>query len=206
MSKNKYEAEQQGNDPCRNDAEAVARTLRDEADAFDELVHKYQRQAVGVAYRLVGDTHSAADIAQDAFLRAYRGLSSLQDPRRFGPWLMRIVSNLSLNYRRSRKTASSVSLEAFGDGVEGFRRASDAARLTSSPPSEAVDVEDLSTAIEQALQRLPERQRVALTLFSVEGIPQKEVAQMMECSIELVKWNVFQARKAMRKMLADFMG
>jgi RNA polymerase sigma-70 factor (ECF subfamily) len=188
-----------------DDAEAVTRTLHGETDAFDELVRRYQRRAVAVAYRLVGDAHAAADIAQDAFVRAYRGLSSLEDPQRFGPWLTRIVSNLSLNYRRSRRAGSVVSLDATGEGAEGFRRARDATRLTTPDPSDGADVEDLSAAIERALQQLPEKQRVALTLFSIEGVPQKEVAQMMGCSVELVKWNVFQARKAMKKMLAGFL-
>lgn len=205
MSGDICEAERQADDPGLEDADAVARTVGGEAAAFDELVHRYQRRAVATAYRLVGDAHAAADVAQDAFVRAYRGLSSLQDPRRFGPWLMRIVSNLSLNYRRSRKATSSVSLEAAAEVAEGFRRASDATRLTSAAPSERADVEDLSAAIERALQQLPEKQRTALVLFSVEGMPQKEVAQIMDCSVELVKWNVFQARKAMKKMLARFM-
>ena len=200
-----YEAEERPDDPGVQDADAVTRTVKGEVGAFDELVHRYQRRAVAVAYRLVRDPHAAADIAQDAFLRAYRGLGSLQDPRRFGPWLMRIVSNLSLNYRRSRRAASSVSLEAAGEVAEGFRRASDAVKLTTAAPSEGAEVEDLSAAIEQAMQQLPEKQRVALTLFSIEGMPQKEVAEIMDCSVELVKWNVFQARKAMRKMLAGFM-
>ena len=200
-----YETEQRADDPGLTDARAVARAVGGDAAAFDELVLRYQRRAVAVAYRLVGDAHAAADIAQDAFVRAYRGLGSLQEPRSFRPWLMRIVSNLSLNYRRSRQAASSVPLDAAGEGPEGFRRASDAAPLTSSLPSDAADAEDLSTAIERAMQRLPEKQRTALTLFSVEGIPQKEVAQIMACSIELVKWNVFQARKNMKRMLARFM-
>ncbi len=205
MSGDICEAERQADDPGLEDADAVARTVGGEAAAFDELVRRYQRRAVATAYRLVGDAHAAADVAQDAFVRAYRGLSSLQDPRRFGPWLMRIVSNLSLNYRRSRKATSSVSLEAAAEVAEGFRRASDATRLTSAAPSERADVEDLSAAIERALQQLPEKQRTALVLFSVEGMPQKEVAQIMDCSVELVKWNVFQARKAMKEMLARFM-
>lgn len=188
-----------------HDAEAVTRTLQGDAPAFDELVRRYQRRAVGVAYRLAGDAHAAADIAQDAFVRAYKGLSSLEDPHRFGPWLMRIVSNLSLNYRRSRKASAAVSFDAAGEALEGLRRASDSVPLTSPPPSDGADVADLTVAIERSLQQLPEKQRMALTLFSIEGLPQKEVAEIMNCSLELVKWNVFQARKTMRKLLASFM-
>lgn len=204
VSGDMWEGEPGADDPGLRDAEAVARAVRGDDAAFDELVLRHQRRAVAVSYRLVGDAHAAADLAQDAFVRAYRGLSSLQNPWKFGPWLMRIVTNLSLNYRRSRGTSSVVPLDLAGEGAEGFRRPSDAIRLTSAPPSETADVEDLTAAIERALQQLPEKQRVALTLFSIEGTPQREVARIMECSVELVKWNVFQARKSMRKMLAQF--
>ncbi|MCP4593539.1 MAG: sigma-70 family RNA polymerase sigma factor [bacterium] len=193
-----------GQDPARADAEAVARAVQGDSEAFDELVRRYQRRAVAVAYRLVGDTHAAADVAQDAFVRAYRGLGSLQDRQRFGAWLMRIVSNLALNYRRSRRSGPSVPLNTAFEGAEGFRRASDGVRLAAPPPSDGADVDDLTLAIEQAMEELPEKQRMALTLFSVEGMPQKEVARIMGCSVELVKWNVFQARKTMKVKLARF--
>lgn len=192
-------------DPGPLDAEAVTRAVNGEVAAFDELVRKYQRRAVAVAYRLIGDGHEAWDVAQDAFVRAYRSLNSLQDRQRFGPWLMRIVSNLSLNYRRSRKSGSAMPLDLAAEGAEGFRRASDEGAFASPAPDEGADAEDLSEAIRRAMARLPEKQRLALTLFSVEGMSQKEVAEIMACSVELVKWNVFQARKNMKKMLAKFM-
>lgn len=195
----------QEQDPGLQDAEAVGLAVDGDQAAFDGLVKKYQRQSVAVAYRLIGDSHAAWDVAQEAFVRAYRGLASLEDRRRFGPWLMRIVSNLALNYRRSRKTASAASLDPALEGPEGFRRASDEGSFASPAPDEGADAADLAEAIKSAMDRLSEKQRLALTLFSIEGMSQKEVAEIMDCSIELVKWNVFQARKNMRKMLANFM-
>ncbi|MGH7215563.1 MAG: RNA polymerase sigma factor, partial [Tepidisphaeraceae bacterium] len=88
------------------DGQLVGRTLGGERAAFDALVGKYQRQAVAVSYRLLGNTHDALEVTQDAFLKAFKSLDTLQKPEAFGGWLMRIVSNLSLNYRRSRRTRS----------------------------------------------------------------------------------------------------
>ena len=65
--------------------------------------------------------------------------------------------------------------------------------------------EEMRTAIGAALERLPEKQRLALILFSVEGLPQKDVADILECSVELVKWNVFQARRSLKEMLREFL-
>jgi RNA polymerase sigma-70 factor (ECF subfamily) len=189
------------------DAGLVSSVLSGDSAAFDRLVRRYQRRAVAVAYRLLGNSHDAADVAQDAFLRAYRALQSLEDQRRFGPWLMRIVTNLSLNFRRSRETGVARSAAALEDLVEtprGFRSPDGDPRLGEASPPDSALSSDLRTAIGQAIERLPDKQRLALVLYSIEGLPQKEVAQILECSVELVKWNVFQARKTLRRELAHY--
>src|SRR2546421_3668652 len=81
----------------------VRKVLAGDRKAYDELVRKYQRQAIAVSYRLLGNTQDALEVTQDAFLKGFTSLDTLQKPEAFGGWLMRIVSNLSLNYRRSRE-------------------------------------------------------------------------------------------------------
>src|SRR6266581_1888611 len=97
-------------DGSPTDGQLVERANDGDRKAFDELIVRYQRQAVAVSYRLLGNTQDALEVTQDAFLKAFTSLSTLQKPEAFGGWLMRIVSNLSLNYRRSRKTRTSVPL------------------------------------------------------------------------------------------------
>lgn len=188
-------------DSAAEDARLVAAARSKEADAFDRLVERYRKRAVAVAYRLLGSIHDASDVAQDAFLRAYQKLDKLEDPRRFGPWLMRIVTNLSLNFRRSRSRGQAMSTDEMFESDEEVRTASGA--LLSTSEGENADTKELRDAVERAVAGLPEKQRTALVLFSMEGLPQKEVAAIMGCSVELVKWNVFQARKAMRIALAE---
>src|ERR671933_846844 len=94
-----------------SDGRLVEHVLAGDRKAFDELIARYQRQAVAVSYRLLGNTNDALEVTQDAFLKAFTSLASLQKPEAFGGWLMRIVSNLSLNYRRSRKTRSQLPLD-----------------------------------------------------------------------------------------------
>ena len=84
------------------DEDLVREALAGESGAFDQLVERYQRRATSVAYRLLGNLHDALEVCQEAFVRAYRNLQRLEDRRRFGPWLLRIVTNLSLNFRRDR--------------------------------------------------------------------------------------------------------
>src|SRR5436305_8735104 len=102
-----------------SDGQLVQQVLAGQRASFDQLVQRYQRQAVAVSYRLLGSTHDASEVTQDAFLKAFASLGSLQKPEAFGGWLMRIVSNLSLNFRRGRKTRSQLPLDDLlgsGDG------------------------------------------------------------------------------------------
>src|SRR3954469_4379457 len=108
--------EPQASDPNRpsptgpSDGQLVSQATAGDRKAFDELIRRYQRQAVAVSYRLLGNTHDSLEVTQDAFLKAFTSLDTLQKPDAFGGWLMRIVSNLSLNYRRSRKTRTQLPL------------------------------------------------------------------------------------------------
>ena len=182
------------------DAAWVQKAVAGDADAFGQLVGAYERPAVATAYRLLGNSDDARDIAQEAFLRAYRSLARLNEPARFGPWLLRIVSNLSLNARRSRRSATVVRLEEDwgNEGTSGPVK-------TSPAPEQEAESQELQEAINVALAQLPEKQRLALTLFTMEGWAQKDIANLLECSLETVKWNVFQARKKLRELLGELL-
>ncbi len=187
-----------------SEVDLVRRAQAGDAAAFGSLVRSHQRRAVSLAYRLLGNVADAADVSQDAFVRAYRNLAQLDDPARFGAWLMRVVSNLSLNYRRARASRSATSFdEAVELGAE-IRRPTTRQRLSRESGDDGGTLpEELHDAVSRALERLPDKQRLALILFSVEGLPQKEVADILECSVELVKWNVFQARSKLKEMLEE---
>jgi RNA polymerase sigma-70 factor (ECF subfamily) len=173
------------------------------AEAFGRLVKLYQRRAVSLAYRLLGNSEDAGDVAQEAFVRAFRSLDQLEDPARFGPWLMRVVSNLSLNFRRSRAARAAGPLDEDAASSGDRRRISRGLRVSGEGEGDRLPAET-HDAVSAALEQLPDSQRLALILFSVEGMPQKEVAEVLDCSVELVKWNVFQARKKLKEILADY--
>src|SRR3954454_14421523 len=94
-----------------SDGQLVSQIVAGNRKAFDDLIRRYQRQAVAVSYRLLGNSQDSLEVTQDAFLKAFTSLDTLQKPEAFGGWLMRIVSNLSLNYRRSRKTRTQLPLD-----------------------------------------------------------------------------------------------
>jgi RNA polymerase sigma-70 factor (ECF subfamily) len=190
------------------DGALVERALAGERAAFDILVRRYQRQAVAVSYRLLGSSHDALEVTQDAFLKAFTSLSTLQTPAAFGGWLMRIVSNLSLNFRRGRKTRWQLPLDEVLSPGEGGSAAISAFGESASrgdDPLRRLEGQELGQKLKEALAKLPEKQRLALIMFTIEEMPQKQVAEALQCSVEAVKWHVFQGRKKLRDLLGDVM-
>src|SRR3954451_18273729 len=98
-------------DAAPTDGQLVVRTNEGDRKAFDQLINRYQRQAVAVSYRFLGNSQDALEVTQDAFLKAFTSLATLQKPEAFGGWLMRIVSNLSLNFRRGRKNKQQLPID-----------------------------------------------------------------------------------------------
>ncbi len=190
-------------DTGARDAAWVQAALEGDSQAFERLVQAYERPAIGSSYRLLGNRDDALEVAQEAFLRAYKSLKRLKDPRRFGPWLMRIVCNLSLNARRARGAVSKVALDE-QQGTDGF--SSEQPEMAApADPEQLARGREMQEVIDAALDTLPEKQRLSLVLFAIEGWAQKDIAQMLECSLENVKWNVFQARKKLREQLGDML-
>ncbi len=192
------------------DERLVQRVLGGDKAAFDELVRRHERQALAVAYRLLNRAADAQEVVQDALLRAYRALDTLENPQIFGPWLFRIVSNLALNYRRSRARRSMLSLDEDGSAPEGGQTGGDSLAQVlladRQRPEDELMTAELQQRIQQVLEELPDRQRAALVMFSIEQIPQKDVAAALGCSVEAVKWHVFAARKKLKEKLADLIG
>jgi RNA polymerase sigma-70 factor (ECF subfamily) len=188
-----------------SDGALVGQVLAGKRDAFDALIHRYQRQAVAVSYRLLGNNHDALEVTQDAFLKAYTSLGTLQKPEAFGGWLMRIVSNLSLNFRRSRKTRSQLPLDDLLGPADA--QATDAGgsewMARSGDPVRRLESQEMGQRLQQALNQLPEKQRQAIVMFTIQEMPQKEVAEALACSVEAVKWHVFQGRKRLKELLKD---
>jgi RNA polymerase sigma-70 factor, ECF subfamily len=174
--------------------------------AFGKLAQQYQRQCAAVALRLLGNAQDAAELVQDALFKAFRNLNQLQQSDRFGPWLMRIVTNLALNYRRSRGRRQAISLEqTSADTDEGEDLRSTLAGSELDAPDKPLTSAELGDAIQRAITELPEKQRLALVMFAIEKMPQKDVAEVLNCSVEAVKWHVFMARKQLRKSLGGHM-
>jgi RNA polymerase sigma-70 factor (ECF subfamily) len=151
-------------------------------------VHRYQAQVRRVCRAVTGEEHDADDAAQDAFLSALDRIETYDRSRPFGPWLMRIAANAGIDLLRRRNVRRSEVLdESLAAG-------------TSSPVVDAGRSE-LRERIGQALAQLPERQRIAVTLFDLEGYAHAEIAQVLGVPEGTARSDVFHARRKLRELL-----
>ena len=189
------------------DGQLVTKVVNGDRGSFDVLIARYQRQAVAVSYRLLGNPQDALEVTQDAFLKAYSSLSSLQKPEAFGGWLMRIVSNLSLNYRRSRKLRQQLPLDDLLGPTESQSESAGSSEWTArdDDPLHRLESQEMGVRLKEALNQLPEKQRLAIVMFTIEELPQKQVAEALGCSVEAVKWHVFQGRKKLKELMKEYL-
>ncbi|MCK4601216.1 MAG: sigma-70 family RNA polymerase sigma factor [Phycisphaerae bacterium] len=201
MSKKQWE--KQLSERPGDDAALVRAARSGRLAAFDALVERYQRQATALAYRLLSNRDDAMEVTQEAFLKAFEKLDTLSRPKRFASWLFRIVSNLSLNRRRARALRKTASLDVPPHVDEG-RAETNRPDTQAATPAEIVSAEELKDLIRREIDQLSEMQRLALVLFSIAKMPQGEVAEVLGCSVEVVKWHVFTARKKLKDRLKDY--
>src|SRR5258705_13429740 len=181
----------QGAARIAGEADLVARTLAGERAAFGVLVERYAPQARRVARAVLGDADEADDAAQDGFLSALVKLAQYDARRPFGPWLMRIVANAATDRRRRRNVRQAEPL--------------DPALVGGGPrPDTAAIRSELGARLRTALGQLPERRRMAVVLFDVEGYSHAEIAGILRIPEGTVRSEVFHARRRLRTLLADW--
>jgi RNA polymerase sigma-70 factor (ECF subfamily) len=180
------------------DSELVARVQAGDKAAFDLLVHKYQHRIVQVVNRFLKDPSESQDVAQEAFIKAYRALPEFRGESAFFTWLYRIAINTAKNYlalRGRRPADDDIALED-AEQMESAERLRDA-----ETPEGVLLSEELAETVNQAIQELPEEWRTAITLRELEGMSYEEIAEVMQCPVGTVRSRIFRAREAIGKRL-----
>ena len=176
--------------PDPQEAAAIRRVQAGDGEAFDPIVRRYMRTAYAVAFRVLGHREDAEDVVQEAFLAALANIRSFDTSRRFGPWLYRIVMTRGLNFRKSRSRRAAEPLEDAGPASG------------DAGPAAAAEHAGLRDTVTTALARLPERQRMVVQLFELDGFSGAEIAEMLGVSPGTVRWYLHEARQSLRRMLA----
>jgi RNA polymerase sigma-70 factor (ECF subfamily) len=185
-----------------SDLALIRRVQQGDRSAFDLLVAKYQHKILNLVMRYVKDPSEALDVAQEAFLKAYRAAPSFRGESAFYTWLYRIAINTAKNYlvaARRRPTAVDVDF-ADTEQFETLTKQSDI-----DTPERLALTEEIGATVEAAIQELPEELRTAILLREIEGMSYEEIAATMECPVGTVRSRIFRAREAIEERLRPLM-
>ena len=187
-----------------SDAILVERALDNDLAAFEQLVARYQNKITAFAARMLNDRDEAEDVAQEAFIKAYRSLEGFRGASSFSTWLYRIVTNLCIDRARARKRRpqQAYSLdEPFDRDEKGGRELPD----FSSEPGKEVERDELRQQVRTTVAEMPEKLRQVLIMCDIQGMPYEQIAQVLDCPIGTVKSRLFHARADLARRLKPYM-
>ena len=176
----------------------------DDSAAFAQLVELYQHRLVTVLHHLVGSTEEAEDLAQESFLRVFRGRKRYHPKAKFSTWLYTIANRLALNVIRSRQRKPVVPLNLRDSGPLGPRPAEQLVQDRGRQPQHHVQHKELEAEIRKALETLNERQRVAVVLNKFEDMNYADIADVMGLTTKAVKSLLSRARENLRQALKEY--
>jgi len=176
------------------DAELVEASLGGDREAFDLIVERHRRNVYQLCYRFVGHDADAADLAQDVFVRAYRGLKTFKGQASLGTWLYRIGVNVCLN-RLASKTPASEPLDSL------FLANDERIAAPGESASDALLRDERARRVRAAIARLPKKQRATLILRVYHELPHEQIAAVLGSSVGAVKANFFHAMNNLKKLL-----
>lgn len=179
--------------------EIIQRAIVGDTGAFEQLVVRYQTQVYNLAYRMVNQEADAQDLAQEAFIRAWRALSSFQFSSQFSTWLYRLTTNICIDFLRAQKRNKTVSMTVLQDEEAQQWDMEDAAPL---PEEQMIDREQ-HDAMEQAIAELDEEYREVLILRVVNECSYQQIAQVLDIREGTVKSRLSRAREQLRKKLSQ---
>ena len=180
------------------DQQFIERIQRGDKNAFNLLVRKYQHKVVSLVSRYVNNPGDIPDVAQEAFIKAYRAIPDFRGESAFYTWLYRIAVNTAKNYivaqgrRPPDMDVDSQDAETY-DGAESLHEVANPENLMLS--------DEIRAEVASALASLPEDLRTAITLREIEGLSYEEIAEVMECPVGTVRSRIFRAREAIDKRI-----
>src|SRR5690242_14112176 len=186
------------------DQQLVERAQRGDKAAFELLVVKYQRKLERLLSRVIRDPAEIEDVAQEAFIKAYRALPNFRGDSAFYTWLYRIGINTAKNYLIALGRRAPTSTEVEAEEAEGFEEGEQLRDINT--PESVLLSNEIAQTVNATIERLPEELRTAIQLREIEGMSYEDIAKVMDCPIGTVRSRIFRAREAIAEQLRPLLG
>ena len=184
-----------------SDRELVSRSQRGDESAFEELVYRYDRKVLSIAFSFTRDADDAKDIYQEVFLRVHKALPRFEFGSEFSTWLYRIVMNVCLSYKKRQAARAVASLDAPSERDPEFSRSETLAAPRGASPDRTAQDGEIRRHVGEAIGALSPQERLVFTLKHMEGYKLREIAAMMDCTEGTVKKYLFTAVAKLRQKL-----
>jgi RNA polymerase sigma factor (sigma-70 family) len=181
----------------------VKRAQSGDLSAYDELVRLYQERIYATVYHMTANHDDANDLAQDAFIKAYRALSSFKGDSSFFTWVYRIAVNKTINFLKQRKKRTLMSLNDLDFNAEHDPDL--VALISEKNPRRDLNLTELQEKLNEAMQKLSSMHRLVVTLHDIQGLSHDEISKIMDCNTGTVRSRLFYARQQMQAYLSDYL-
>lgn len=184
------------------DLEIVQKVQEGDIDAFDQLVSKYRERIYAVVYNLTSNREDASDLTQDAFIKAFQSIGRFKGKSSFFTWLYRIALNTTLTHLRKNKLRRFFSFEKMNDEdhTAGFIEA----LTTDSDSDKKALMNELQEKLNDAFQKLSVKHRTVITLYEIDGLSHKEIADIVGTSVGTVRSRLHYAKQFLQAELKDY--
>lgn len=186
------------------DVDVVRRVQAGDVAAFDQLIVKYRERVYGVVYHMTSNREDAADLTQDAFIKAFQSIHRFGGQSSFFTWLYRIAVNSTLSHLRKSRLRSFFSLERV-DSEEPVSKEIIAALTDTTGVDRDTYVRELQEKLNDAMQKLSIKHRTVVTLFEIDGLSHQEIAEVMECSVGTVRSRLHYAKQLLQSQLQPYL-
>ena len=181
----------------------MKRARAGDLSAYDELIQRYQERIYATLYHMTANHEDANDLAQEAFIKAFRALKTFKGDSSFFTWVYRIAVNKTINFLKQRKNRNQMSLNDLDFNAEHDPDL--LALISDKTPRRDIDLSELQEKLNAAMQKLSEDHRLVVTLHDVQGLSHDEISKIMDCNTGTVRSRLFYARQQMQGYLSDYL-
>lgn len=186
-----------------DDRALVRRAQGGDLAAYDDLVRRYQERIYATVYHMTSNHEDANDLAQDAFIKAYRALKSFKGDSSFFTWVYRIAVNKTINFLKQRKKKTLMSLNDLDFNAEHDPDL--IALISDKTPRRDLNLAELQEKLNEAMLKLSDVHRLVVTLHDIQGLSHDEISKIMDCNTGTVRSRLFYARQQLQAYLSDYL-